>query len=226
MKTGIYWQNPEYALTPGRDFIRDPSIVLDLPLYKLDGASIMSKDAYGHLCTVTGALWRPNGRLFDGSDDWINCGNAARLNPGLMTIEAWINLESLIADYVAIVDRVTQPCYQLLLNASEQPCIFFNVGGWKTVTGSALNIDQWYHLVATHDGVNIRLYVDAVEQTPATAAAGTIASGVANTTIGAAGDAGDSRRFPGSIGEIRIYNRALTPLEIQHNYLATKWRYR
>ena len=32
--------------------------------------------------------------------------------------------------------------------------------------------------------------------------------------------------LPGIIGEIRIYNRALTPGEIQHNYLATKWRYR
>ncbi len=30
----------------------------------------------------------------------------------------------------------------------------------------------------------------------------------------------------GNIDEVRIYSRALTPLEIQHNYLATKWRYR
>ena len=223
MKTGIYWQDPEYALTPGRGFIRDPSIVLDLPLYKLDGASIMSKDAYGHLCTVTGALWRPNGRLFDGSDDWINCGNAAVLNPGLMTIEAWINLESLLADYVSIVNRLN--IYMFLFNASEQPSIFFNVGGWQSVTGNALNTDQWYHLVGIYDGAEVRLYIDTDEPTSATAAAGTIASGVANTVIGAEGDAGDSRRFPGSIGEIRIYNRALTAIEIQHNYLATKWRY-
>ena len=32
--------------------------------------------------------------------------------------------------------------------------------------------------------------------------------------------------FDGLIGEVRIYKRALTPLEVQHNYLATKGRYR
>ena len=31
--------------------------------------------------------------------------------------------------------------------------------------------------------------------------------------------------FKGLIGDVRVYNRALTPLEIQRIYLATKWRY-
>lgn len=39
-------------------------LVLDLPLYKLDGASFMSKDAYGHLATVTGATFGIKGRTF------------------------------------------------------------------------------------------------------------------------------------------------------------------
>jgi len=30
---------------------------------------------------------------------------------------------------------------------------------------------------------------------------------------------------PHSVGEARIYSRALTLPEIRHNYLATKWRY-
>ena len=41
-------------------FIFDPSLVLYLSLWKLDGDSFMSKDAYGHLCTVTGALYSIN----------------------------------------------------------------------------------------------------------------------------------------------------------------------
>ena len=36
---------------------------------------------------------------------------------------------------------------------------------------------------------------------------------------------GTAELWNGLIDEVRIYNRALTPLEIQHNYLATKWRY-
>ena len=57
------------------DFIFDPSLVLYLPLYQPDGASFASRDAYGHLCTVTGALWTPQGRTFDGADDIIDLGN-------------------------------------------------------------------------------------------------------------------------------------------------------
>ena len=59
------------------NFIFDPSLVLYLPLYQLDGASFVSKDAHGHLCSVTGALWRPNGRWFDGTDDTIAADSVA-----------------------------------------------------------------------------------------------------------------------------------------------------
>ena len=69
------------------NFIFDPYLVLYLPLYELDGASFMSKDAYGHLCTVIGALWRPNGRYFDGIDDRIDLGIALLGNAN--TLEIW-----------------------------------------------------------------------------------------------------------------------------------------
>jgi len=54
------------------DFIFDPSLVLCLPLYERDGSSFPSRDTYGHLCTVTGALWRENGHYFGGLD-YLNC---------------------------------------------------------------------------------------------------------------------------------------------------------
>ena len=43
-------------------FKYDPSLVLYLPLGELDGDKFMSRDAYGHLCAVTGATWTPNSR--------------------------------------------------------------------------------------------------------------------------------------------------------------------
>src|SRR3990167_5915362 len=53
------------------EFGLDPSLVLYLPLWKKDGSSFMSDDAYGHLATVTGATWGSQGRTFDGVDDLI-----------------------------------------------------------------------------------------------------------------------------------------------------------
>ena len=73
------WETLDRIDSP-EDFIYDPYLALCLPLYMLDGASFMSRDAYGHLCTVTGALWRPNGRYFDGVDDLISIPSHASLD--------------------------------------------------------------------------------------------------------------------------------------------------
>lgn len=69
-----------------RDFILDPSCILYLPLWKKDGAQFMSDDMYGHLCTVTGALWTPQGRYFDGVDDKIALASFGFFREGKQTI--------------------------------------------------------------------------------------------------------------------------------------------
>ena len=57
-----------------RRFKLDPSLVLYLPLYELDGSSFRSRDAYGHLATVTGALWTPQGRTLMGQMTKLTAG--------------------------------------------------------------------------------------------------------------------------------------------------------
>ncbi|MBI2851406.1 MAG: hypothetical protein HYX80_10305 [Chloroflexi bacterium] len=72
------------------DFIRDPSLMLYLPLYKRDGGAFESHDGYGHPATVSGALWRPGGRYFDGIDDKVNLPDVPALSPASqITLEAW-----------------------------------------------------------------------------------------------------------------------------------------
>jgi len=212
------------------DFIFDPGLVLYLPLYELDGASFMSKDACGHLCTVTGALWRPNGRYFDGLDDDINCGNNSSLDlTSAMSIDIWVNLNnqndrSIAAkfEYVAgkrqwILQLDTKVCRLLIRNATDD--------GYLSAVGSNSEMDAsvWQHWGITWDGSNIRYYKNSVaDGTPA--ASGT---GISTASVVRLGRyTAQATYFAGYIGEIRIYNRALTHQEIQHNYLATKWRYR
>ena len=79
------------------DFIYDPSLVLYIPLHQLDGSLFMSQDAYGHLCTVTGAAWTLQGYDFDGTDDKIDCGSNTILDnlfDGGGTVLAWINVDT------------------------------------------------------------------------------------------------------------------------------------
>jgi len=229
MKTGIHWQNPKYALRPGQDFVFDPSLVLYLPLGKLDGASFTSKDARGHLCTVTGALWQPNGRDFDGTDDYVDCGNPASLNiSAAMTVEAWFK-QAGDAGWQMIASRDDGGANRDWQLATYKPETklnfgFFSGGVFKEAKVTPIpSLNTWHYVVGVSDGTNIMIYLDG--ELKMTNSGGAIDTDPANIGIGARMSATHSENFNGIIDEVRIYNRALSPLEIQCNYLATKWRY-
>ncbi len=229
MKTGIYWQDPKYALRPGQDFIFDPSLVLYLPLHKLDGASIMSRDAYGHLCTVTGALWRPNGRLFDGDDDDISIPHHASFNiTAAITLEAWIKMPNTgddVQDFVAKTWEATEIPYCFRYEITAATLIFFTYSaGGDTVTGTAglLAYDEWQHIVVTFDAGTTYFYINGVQDGPFTHTGNALYT---NTGVVYVGTYNRSNYFKGNMGEVRIYNRGLTSLEVQRNYLASKGRY-
>ena len=69
----------------------DPSLRLYLPLYELDGQSFRSRDAYGHLCTVTGAKRGFNWWEFDGVDDVITIPHSSAHLFSNVTVIAWVN---------------------------------------------------------------------------------------------------------------------------------------
>ena len=211
-----------------KNFIYDPSLVLYLPLHMLDGASFMSKDAYGHSCAVTGALWTPQGGSFDGTDDYIGCGNPASLNiTDKVTVEAWVNSAGYAGDNRTIAGKHYSSYQLAVLNTGE--IIFqLGVGGVdkmaRTGAGVAYIVDgEWYHLAGVYNKANVLLYVNNILFT-GDAATGDIDTNAYAVEIGRRPGPNDDW-WKGLIGEVRIYNRALSSLEIQHNYLASKWRY-
>ena len=212
------------------NFIFDPSLVLYLPLYQLDGASFVSKDAHGHLCSVTGALWRPDGRNFDGSDDNIGIPNHTALQiTSAITIEAWVKiLGAHKSGYGALWwDGRDSVRNRLMIGDNGSLLVeFITVNGtnnFETAGAGSIASDTWTHIVLTYNGSEIVGWIDAAKKTP-DAATGNIRGSTATRYIGKGTTA--SYNLNGLIGEFRVYNRALTPPEIQHNYLATKWRYR
>ncbi len=228
MKTGIYWQDPKYALKPGRDFIFDPSLVLYLPLGKLDGASFISKDAYGHLCTVTGALWRPSGRYFDGSDDVITIPHTSSLAiTDVLTCLFW--LKTTRETHGVLISKHYREYNIDILEPTTRIEVMYGDGSNYTTVELNNTPDIWdsnFHHVAViirKDGSGVDSIVDGnfIESVAASDVTG---SGTTDLRIGKRTDG--AYAFKGTMGEIAVYNRALTPLEIQHNYLATKWRYR
>ena len=204
------------------DFVFDPSLVLYLPLYQLDGASFVSKDAHGHLCTVTGALWRPDGHYFDGADDNIEAPNHSSLQITQATLSSWIKTSDAGAGYRGILTKTSA----YVLNMRDN--VF---GSYDYVANAARSSgvntadDVWHLLVVTMDsGVasGSGLWVDGELKANVTLEV----SGQSHPVVVGAATAAGAEAFGGTIGEARVYNRILTPQEIQNIYLATKWRYR
>ena len=98
---------------------------------------------------------------------------------------------------------------------------------------NTVNDNVFHHILCQNKALSggdlsdVEVYIDGSLETPSvtnnTLGARSILNNV-NLRIGSRD--GGGQPFSALIGEARIYNRALTPLEIQRNYLATKRRYR
>ena len=77
---------------------------------------------------------------------------------------------------------------------------------------AALAVKTWSHVAVTYDGEMLQLYLNGT-QVSSTLQTGAIATSVNPLQIG--GDSLYGQFFKGMIDEVRIYNRALSPAEIQ-----------
>ena len=204
----------------------DPSCKLFLPLKDLDGDSFMSKDVYGHVCTRYGdAHWTPQGWLFDGDGDNINCGTASALNPITEhTLEAWINPND-ASGLAAILGKLKFAIHSWGLYQDSGKFLFQFRGdgtGVDVHADSTYTVGNWYHVVATRrNNLTNNLYIDGIVQvneknsseSPLTATnafkIGTLTSDLAFF-------------FTGLIGAVLIHSRALTPHEIQRHHIVGK----
>lgn len=220
-----------------RDFIHDPNLVLYLPLYKLDGAEITSQDAYGHLATVTGALWRLDGRLFDG-DDKIVIPNHAALNfgDGDFSLGIWFRVASTVGAQILIEKGSTgaggkEYSFFMTFNGLLQLRLDddTNVTAANGAADFDSMIDEWHFSgVSVERAANIQHYLDGVAD----------GAGTANTTLLTIDDTAE--RFAigvnsgvdtnflenGAVaGEVFAFNRALSALEWRNIWFMTKGRY-
>jgi len=189
--------------------------VLFLPLWhdELSGGVFSSVDDFRHICTVTGALWRPSGRFFDGNDDKITFPSLGIGANGTASVIMWFRLDTTATVKGAPISLLGDWLYQN--NANNY--LYAPGGAYNWAGGPAANI--WYHLAVTWAGNSTTaiLYHDTI----AVAAIGTWAMSAFTTTIGNA-----TNSMSGLVGEFRVYkDRVLTAAEVAHDRNATKWRY-
>ena len=175
----------------------------------------------GHTGAISGASWTAQGRYggalsFNGSSNLVTVGASPLLNlTSGMTLEAWINPTAASGTRDVLIKEGTNvDLYNLYArNWRGRPESNVYAGGANRVAeGATLPTNTWSHLAGTYDGTTLRLYVNGV-QVASAAYSGTIGTSSGPLRIG--GNSLWGEYFQGAIDEVRIYNRALTALEIQ-----------
>jgi hypothetical protein len=95
---------------------------------------------------------------------------------------------------------------------------------YNVIYNTNLNLNTWYHVGATDDGNNVRLYVNGINVVTLASAVSTT-NGTMSCQIGAWGGAGTGTYFDGKIPVVQIYNRALSAAEVQQNFIALRGRF-
>ncbi len=205
-----------------------PALGTVLSLTGLPGGSnkIHDRSPYGNHGTITGATWKrlPSGLWclsFDGGDDYVDCGNDASLAvTGALTIEAFIKPTAVNAWYsiVSMYENNTDNGYQFYLHTDGKLRFKTELGGISQVSASSLTAGVWQYVAVTFNcsADELKFYIDGGLDVTRTEATDLIAT-TQNLHIGKDNRAG-LYYFNGDIGMLRIYNRALSSLEIQNHF--------
>jgi parallel beta-helix repeat protein len=210
--------------TSGGYYENDTGLVGFWSMDEGSGTTVSDKSGNGNAGTlINGPTW-VDGKygkalLFDGADDYIDCGNNPSFDVVDLTLEAWIYPTSWV-NGVAIItkrDSWSGTDWELFYNGVDQ-CIDMAFGQDNPVL-RAYNtkppLNQWSHLVYTKTGNNHVFYVNGI-QTDSFTITVTVPTGD-KIRIGKMGGDVDYV-FNGIIDEVRIYNRALNQDEIKAHY--------
>ncbi|MFH1431724.1 MAG: DUF2341 domain-containing protein, partial [archaeon] len=166
-----------------------------------------------------------NALKFDGIDDYVDIGNPSSLQlTGAITLEAWVKWNGTENPYfVTKTGDSTHRSYDLSGNVDGT--VEFRVGGTscniiQSSGGLVVPADEWIHLAGVYEPSGyIRLYVDgSIAKENTTSVPSSQCENGLNWFIGAReGNQGFSN---GTIDEVRIYNRTLSPDEIRAHYEA------
>jgi hypothetical protein len=179
---------------------------------------------------------------FDGSDDYIDCGDITAFNGATeMSCFCWIKINTLAIDKGIMVkwDYATQGCIGIQTAAASDELKVFvasaiNESGTNHVSTTDANLvaGTWYYVGFVYDGSEsvsidrVKIYVDGVGKT--LGASGTIATSLttATSTFKMGKWGGSLLRYAATnTTSTYIHNRALSPSEVLQNYNATKNRF-
>lgn len=158
--------------------------------------------------------------FLSGLDDWVEVYRDRRLDitGNTLTLDAWVRPdEDPVGDF-SIVSKGDRS-YALEMQDADTIEFFIYDGTWVTVTADvpADWVGSWHRVTGVYDGSALRLYVDG-QQLGEVAYSGNVDWTQWPVNIGRNsekhGDGWAGRTGNGSVDDVRIYDRALTPEEL------------
>lgn len=163
-----------------------------------------------------------NALSFDGTNDYVDCGNnpSLQITGNQISLEAWIYPSSwkpLIwqGNIIAKEQNGFGNDNGFMLRAGNNGSLNLTLGSgsWSELISATnvLSLNTWQHVAGTYDGSYLRLYVNGV-------AVDSMAANISinnSTSLLYIGDNGSgARNFPGIIDEVRIWDVARSRAEI------------
>ena len=160
----------------------------------------------------------------DGESDYVDCGNESYFDiTEQITVAAWIKVNELDKKFQTIIAKGDNSWR--LARVSDSNNIEFACNGtaatrwtgvgeipWAVSGTKSVNDGKWHHIAGVFDGTKLYLYIDGVLEA-AKSAAKSIDVSSHNVFIGANAQV-PGREWNGFIDDVRIYNYALSQVEI------------
>ena len=165
-----------------------------------------------------------NAGNFDGSNDYVNLGNNSTLNFGnssSYSIQFWLKKSGSFKNYDEILSK-NQTGDSRIHFLIDSNGVLYRWGDSYKFTGPTLSLNQWSHIVYTYsaDGNNTgteKFYVNGQSTNSRTGSMPEWKSSD-DFWLGYHAYMGGSWPLQGLIDEVRIYNRALSPVEVRALY--------
>jgi hypothetical protein len=185
--------------------------------------------------TIVGSTWttgQVGGALQFESNGYnhVTVPNHETLNPSHITVEAWVYPTSYGYYRTMVTKRYyNEPGWYAPYSAYQLDPLSYNTlrpGFYVAILGIhrinttpadvTIDLGYWYHLVGTYDGDKTRIYLNGefIEEKDVPNDGIDLSSG----PLYIGGVPNSNNMFFGKIDEVAIYNRALTPEEIQQHY--------
>ena len=184
-----------------------------------DDATAYKNNAYGNALAGKDRFGKANKAIVaNGKSTYVEAANSPQLASDFTSVSFWVNVKSLPAsgEVYLLSHGGWQERWKISLPSHGKPVFTTHAASccndMDAGNGNELKVNEWRHVVVTHDGATDKMYMNGVKVNEK------IYPGALNKTtypLGIGYDPIDKGNyFDGSLDEVQIYNQALTEAEV------------